>query len=66
MDKIKLLQLIKLCEYYFYHYLITEDKRYIDKFFQHSRRLKKEVGKWYQTASIPQLDLTTNRGTLCP
>lgn len=50
MDKTKLLKLIKRCEYYFYRYLVTGDKRLIDKFFQHSRRIKKEVGKWYQTA----------------
>jgi len=45
MNKIKVLKMVKLCNYYFYKYLTTADKRYIDKFFNHTKKLKKEIEK---------------------
>jgi hypothetical protein len=38
-DKTKLITLVKRLEKYFYWYLISKDKNYIDKFFSMSKKV---------------------------
>lgn len=46
MKKEDLEKLITRCEKYFYKYLLTHDKNYIDKFFKTTKQLKRKVDKW--------------------
>ncbi len=46
MKKEILEKLITRCERYFYKYLLTQDKDYIEKLFKTTKQLKRALKKW--------------------
>lgn len=44
--KEKILKLLNKCEKYFYKYLLTHDKAYIDHFFTHTKKIKRLIKLW--------------------
>jgi len=42
----KMLHILQKCEKYFYWYLLKHDKIYIERFFLHTKKLKRIVQKW--------------------
>jgi len=48
-EKEQVLKLLRMSEKYFYRYLITHDKAYIDRFFHKTKQLKKLIERLWET-----------------
>jgi len=42
----KIIRLLNRSENYIYHYLLTKDKKLIDKFLMNSKRIRNLLEKW--------------------
>jgi len=45
-QKLQIEVLLRRCEKYFYRYLLTQEKTYIDKFFKTTKQIKRNLKLW--------------------